>query len=49
MTFVLPQADEDTDLSNKVLRRLFVAKFDPDEENAALGQKYVLALMLYIF
>lgn len=39
MSMVLPGIEEETDLSVNVLRRLWVAKFDPDEENAALGQK----------
>lgn len=48
LTFVLPQADDDTELSNNVLRRLFIAKFDPDEENAALGQRYVMSIRLSV-
>lgn len=39
LTMILPGMEEDTELSVDVLRRLWVAKFDPDEENAALGQK----------
>lgn len=39
MDMVLPGMEDETDHSVKVLRRLWVSRFDPDEENATLGRR----------
>ena len=39
MPLVLPGMDEGTDQSARMVRRLWVARFDVNEENAKLGEK----------
>ena len=47
ITKLLSAGDHGTAQTAKLIRRLWVAKFDVDEENAKVGERYLLLIDMY--